>query len=57
MPSLARHAGRRARWYGVFVGLVTDVRDPDGQGRVKVPLPWAPDAGRRLTRRGPGSRR
>ena len=25
------------------IGLVTDLRDPDGQGRVKVRLPWAPD--------------
>lgn len=32
------------RWFGVFVGLVTDLRDPDGLGRVKVTLPWAPDA-------------
>ena len=33
-----------ARWHGVYVGLVTDLRDPDGLGRVKVRLPWAPDA-------------
>jgi uncharacterized protein involved in type VI secretion and phage assembly len=33
------------RWYGVFCALVTDVRDPDGQGRVKVVLPWAGDPG------------
>jgi uncharacterized protein involved in type VI secretion and phage assembly len=32
-----------ARWYGVAIGLVTDLRDPDGQGRVKVRLPWSPD--------------
>ena len=31
------------RWYGVYPALVTDVRDPDGQGRVKVALPWAAD--------------
>ncbi len=31
------------RWFGVQIGLVTDLRDPDGQGRVKVRLPWAPD--------------
>ncbi len=34
-----------ARWYGVYPALVSDVRDPDGQGRVKVTLPWAPDTG------------
>jgi uncharacterized protein involved in type VI secretion and phage assembly len=33
------------RWYGLYPALVSDVRDPDGQGRVKVSLPWAPDAG------------
>ena len=32
------------RWFGVFVGLVTDLRDPDGLGRVKVTLPWSPDS-------------
>lgn len=32
-----------AGWFGVFVGLVTDLRDPEGQGRVKVALPWSPD--------------
>jgi uncharacterized protein involved in type VI secretion and phage assembly len=31
------------RWFGVFPATVTDIRDPDGQGRVKVSLPWAPD--------------
>jgi uncharacterized protein involved in type VI secretion and phage assembly len=34
-----------ARWYGVFPALVTDLKDPDGQGRVKVSLPWAVDTG------------
>ena len=33
-----------ARWYGVYPALVSDIKDPDGQGRVKVTLPWAPDA-------------
>jgi uncharacterized protein involved in type VI secretion and phage assembly len=32
-----------ARWYGVYPALVADIKDPDGQGRVKVTLPWAPD--------------
>ncbi len=38
-------AERAARWYGVFPGVVVDLRDPDGQGRVKVRLPWSPDSG------------
>jgi len=35
--------GLGGRWYGVFPALVTDIKDPDGQGRVKISLPWAPD--------------
>lgn len=31
------------RFYGVYPALVTEITDPDGQGRVKVKLPWAPD--------------
>lgn len=34
-----------ARWLGVFPALVIDIKDPDSQGRVKVSLPWAHDAG------------
>ena len=30
-------------FYGVYPALVKDVADPDGQGRVKVSLPWSPD--------------
>lgn len=37
--------GLGGRWYGVFPALVTDIKDPDGQGRVKISLPWAPDTG------------
>lgn len=33
------------RWHGVYCAVVADVRDPDGQGRVKVTLPWAADPG------------
>jgi uncharacterized protein involved in type VI secretion and phage assembly len=36
--------GLGGRWFGVFVGLVTDIKDPDGLGRVKITLPWSPDA-------------
>lgn len=31
------------RWYGVYPAIVEDNQDPDGQGRVKVRLPWSPD--------------
>jgi uncharacterized protein involved in type VI secretion and phage assembly len=36
--------GLGGRFYGVFVAQVTSVTDEDGQGRVKVALPWSPDA-------------
>jgi len=36
-------AGLGGHWYGVFPALVSDIKDPDNQGRVKVTLPWAPD--------------
>jgi uncharacterized protein involved in type VI secretion and phage assembly len=29
----------------VYPALVTVIADPDGQGRVKITLPWAPDPG------------
>jgi uncharacterized protein involved in type VI secretion and phage assembly len=32
-------------FYGAYPALVTDINDPDGQGRVKVALPWSPDGG------------
>ena len=38
-------SGPGGHWYGVYPALVTDIRDPDGQGRVKVQLPWMPDTG------------
>ena len=38
------HQAPGARWYGVYPALVTDVRDPENQGRVRVTLPWSPDA-------------
>lgn len=40
-----RSDGWGGRWYGVVVATVTDIDDPDGQGRVKIRLDWAPDAG------------
>jgi uncharacterized protein involved in type VI secretion and phage assembly len=33
------------RWFGVYPALVSENSDPDGLGRIKVRLPWAPDAG------------
>jgi uncharacterized protein involved in type VI secretion and phage assembly len=35
--------GLGGHWYGVYAALVSDIKDPDGQGRVKVTLPWSPD--------------
>src|SRR6516164_3060008 len=36
-------AVERKRLYGVYSAQVTDIKDPDGQGRVKIKLPWSPD--------------
>jgi uncharacterized protein involved in type VI secretion and phage assembly len=36
-------AVERTRLYGAYPATVTDIRDPDSQGRVKVRLPWMPD--------------
>jgi uncharacterized protein involved in type VI secretion and phage assembly len=37
--------GLGGRWYGVYPALVSDNQDPEGQGRVRVTLPWSPDTG------------
>lgn len=42
-PSVPLEGRARAGWMGVYAALVTDVRDPEGLGRVHVRLPWAPD--------------
>ena len=47
-PAEALYADRHpqgwgGRWYGCHVAEVTDIVDPEGQGRVKIALPWAPD--------------
>lgn len=36
-------SGEGGPYFGVYVGLVTDVQDPNGQGRVRVRLPWTTD--------------
>jgi len=36
-------SGLGGRWYGVYPALVSDIKDPEGQGRVRVTLPWSPD--------------
>jgi uncharacterized protein involved in type VI secretion and phage assembly len=36
--------GWGGRWYGVAPATVLDIKDPDGQGRVRVTLPWCPDS-------------
>jgi uncharacterized protein involved in type VI secretion and phage assembly len=35
--------GYGGRFYGAYPALVSNIKDPDGQGRVKVLLPWSPD--------------
>ena len=37
--------GLGGRWYGVYPALIKEINDPDGLGRVKIALPWAPDTG------------
>jgi len=37
--------GFGGRFYGVHTAIVSDIKDPDGQGRVKIKLPWVPDTG------------
>jgi uncharacterized protein involved in type VI secretion and phage assembly len=36
-------ASARKRLYGAYPATVTDIKDPDAQGRIKVKLPWMPD--------------
>lgn len=40
---MMQHTPHDGRYFGVYAALVADIADPDGQGRVKVRLPWAPD--------------
>lgn len=41
--TVGRELDHHARWFGLYPALVKDISDPDGQGRVKVSLPWSPD--------------
>jgi uncharacterized protein involved in type VI secretion and phage assembly len=44
-PAVSARAshGYGGLFYGVYTALVSDIVDPDGQGRVRIKLPWAPD--------------
>lgn len=35
--------GWGGRFFGAYPAVVSDIKDPDGLGRVKVSLPWSPD--------------
>jgi uncharacterized protein involved in type VI secretion and phage assembly len=43
-PASSWSSGFGPRLDGVHPAVVTDVSDPDGQGRVRVRLPWSPDS-------------
>ncbi len=42
---LAPQSVSYSKWYGIYPALVSDIKDPDGIGRVKITLPWSPDTG------------
>ncbi len=42
--SVFEAALERGRLYGAYPAQVTDNKDPDSQGKVKVKLPWSPDS-------------
>lgn len=49
MPVPTQYSGfeaalERNRLFGAYPAQVVDIKDPDGQGRVKVKLPWTPDS-------------
>lgn len=44
-PLSIEDLARQRRLFGFYPALVTSTKDPLGQGRVKVKLPWSPDGG------------
>ena len=44
LPGASPSLPERPRLYGVYPALVTDVQDPDAQGRVQVRLPFVEES-------------
>jgi uncharacterized protein involved in type VI secretion and phage assembly len=42
---LMQPQARGGHWYGVYPAVVSDIKDPEKNGRVKITLPWSPDTG------------
>ncbi len=45
MIPVTEAAPRIGQTFGVHTAVVVDIVDPDGQGRVRIGLPWSPDTG------------